>query len=766
MSQTTKHLGFLIKNRGEYIGNPETKYYKDNVVQYMNSSFICDPQDYDETTNPLAYVIEPPLNENSELNKGWKIFAVGSDTLAQQAIEEAKRNAINEINNAIEGYAPVQITGDVTNAADEEDITSVNVQGTNVLKLKDKSYNSLVFSGLGRKILRKNMVNGVNTLTQEMMSDANTIYVIQYDFTLGENITVPANCVLEFDGGSISGNKTIIGNNTGIDAGLVKILNTDVTLGGSWNVVEAYPEWFGAKGDGITDDTAPIKLVILYFSRIWFDKKTYKLGSFETRLQTQLNTISSCVYLLERNNISIYGLGTIITTGITTNAVQFSVFLLKNCSNVTIHGLTFIDDTYSIENNTPIIAGIHCINDNINLDIDIKCNNVRYGFRSGVYAEEIINGNSGISYSKIRVNSNVSGYPVSVEYGSHLDITIKTLDSCRALYLCGVDTATVNVTYNNYHTAYSNVLLRNNVNGKGCSNIDLHIVDDKSVAPISGGTYACALNISAYPKTGVFSNVEEVVFENITAYIKLKEGTNTIPFSYDQTENHPIHKYRNIKLIIDDNSGLAETGQVAFGISGIKEDWEMDLDVRCNTTKPVYLGNNKTNNVRLFFHDSTCGICSFSGSNKSNRYKIYNVIARQFAIAQASTEFIEASGGNFINFAYSFLINAINYTYIGRTHGEQFTPTSSLSNGYQFFRGDINKPVWFKGYNSWVESDGAVANVKRSGTFTQKPAAANIYIGFRYFCTDKQTAEGATNGIMIYHKGNDVWVDALGRVVS
>ena len=42
-----------------------------------------------------------------------------------------------------------------------------------------------------------------------------------------------------------------------------------------------------------------------------------------------------------------------------------------------------------------------------------------------------------------------------------------------------------------------------------------------------------------------------------------------------------------------------------------------------------------------------------------------------------------------------------------------------------------------------------------------------IYI-FRklYFCTDKQSTEGGTNGIEIIHKGNNVWVDALGRVVS
>ena len=66
----------------------------------------------------------------------------------------------------------------------------------------------------------------------------------------------------------------------------------------------------------------------------------------------------------------------------------------------------------------------------------------------------------------------------------------------------------------------------------------------------------------------------------------------------------------------------------------------------------------------------------------------------------------------------------------------------------------------------WIEDDGAIAGVNRSGTFANKPSASDIYIGFRYFCTDKQTTEGATDGIEIIHKGNNVWVDALGRVVS
>ena len=58
-------------------------------------------------------------------------------------------------------------------------------------------------------ILKKNLVNGVNTLTQEMMAIQNIKYVIKYNYVLGEDITIPANCILEFDGGSIAGNHAI-----------------------------------------------------------------------------------------------------------------------------------------------------------------------------------------------------------------------------------------------------------------------------------------------------------------------------------------------------------------------------------------------------------------------------------------------------------------------------------------------------------------------------------------------------------------------------
>lgn len=127
------------------------------------------------------------------------------------------------------------------------------------------------YNGMGHVVLKKNMVNVadegdpeelVNLLTQDMfykgevgsrVPNTNTVFVIKYDFVLGENISIPANCVLVFCGGSIKDDgttkETITGNNTRIISGLEKIFSTGCKFEGSWKLTEVYPEWFGAKGD-------------------------------------------------------------------------------------------------------------------------------------------------------------------------------------------------------------------------------------------------------------------------------------------------------------------------------------------------------------------------------------------------------------------------------------------------------------------------------------------------------------------------------------
>ena len=116
----------------------------------------------------------------------------------------------------------------IVNYPDGEDLTQVDICGgnskneVNVLKFADKEYNPGIFSGLGRVYLRKNIVDieqkdktiiHKNILTQDMINKPNTKYIIQYAYDLnGATIIVPANCILEFQGGSIT-NGTLVCNN-------------------------------------------------------------------------------------------------------------------------------------------------------------------------------------------------------------------------------------------------------------------------------------------------------------------------------------------------------------------------------------------------------------------------------------------------------------------------------------------------------------------------------------------------------------------------
>lgn len=108
-----------------------------------------------------------------------------------------------------------------------------------------------------------------------MFSYSGVIYKVCADVDLGGGtLTVATGSTLDFQGGSFS-NGTIVGNNTKINAGLQKIFNIDIILNGTWNVNEAYPEWFGAVGNGVTNDTIALTKCINYFTITSLSARTY-----------------------------------------------------------------------------------------------------------------------------------------------------------------------------------------------------------------------------------------------------------------------------------------------------------------------------------------------------------------------------------------------------------------------------------------------------------------------------------------------------------
>ena len=129
------------------------------------------------------------------------------------------------ITNQIENYKPIVINGNVTNAADEEDITSEG----NLLKLKDRS----ALNGMGYVILRKNKTFA------EQVKNGNTIYEIRYDSDLGgKDVTIPQNSILRFNGGYLSNGNLIFNDLPKIEGDGLRC-----TISGAVGRVKG--EWFG-----------------------------------------------------------------------------------------------------------------------------------------------------------------------------------------------------------------------------------------------------------------------------------------------------------------------------------------------------------------------------------------------------------------------------------------------------------------------------------------------------------------------------------------
>lgn len=132
---------------------------------------------------------------------------------------------------------------DLSFAPDEEDLTRVRIKGKNLIKFKDKEYRPEDFSGMGRIILRKNMVcpeslhiddedHFVNLLTQQMVRNHNTVYIVQYDFDLdGGALVMPINSVLWFQGGSINNGTLKLTDTPLIGVSSLEDIGTVRTLG-------------------------------------------------------------------------------------------------------------------------------------------------------------------------------------------------------------------------------------------------------------------------------------------------------------------------------------------------------------------------------------------------------------------------------------------------------------------------------------------------------------------------------------------------------
>ena len=298
----------------------------------------------------------------------------------------------------------------------------------------------------------------------KVLAGENNRYIIRYSHDLSkykDGVVIGDNSVLEFKKGCLS-NGHITFHNTKIIAPLKRFFSNNTYSG---NVDVAYPEWFGAKGDGKTDDTRAIQDAIDVSNTVTgVNGKVYAVKTdipYQHCLTVKRDSLSLSINLKDINEYT------------TSDYRGRGVIFVDNKN-----GFSYDGKITSINDNLPVSAksgmslegsrvGIVCYGDCGGLDIRLESSNLYCGITNGtfMYDEYLYrNGTQGVHHSKINVKANRVAYPVALNYANHCEINVYGEHMHRCVYLCG-DYNTVNAKGRNYYAtaAPAHIILFSNV---------------------------------------------------------------------------------------------------------------------------------------------------------------------------------------------------------------------------------------------------------------------------------------------------------------
>lgn len=714
---------------------------------------------------------------------------------------------------------------------DEEDLTKspADENGNSYLSLKDREYNPNDFSGLGRVILRKNIVEVEdpiygkvknNYLYQDMFTQSNTIYEIRYDFDLnGKEITIPEGCVLDFQGGSLS-NGVIIGEKTVIEASIVKIFNTDITLTGTWNIDSIYAEWFGAKPSksplaGKEDDSTYIQKCLDVMKNINVKTLTFLEGAYMIKqpievapvhkfllkgispastLYTDDNltaffTNSSNGYLQAKfENFTIWGNyvynATLDYVAYADYAFYFpngfiysyikSIFI-SYCKTAICLGETY--PCQLVENDISYCDnGIHFLNGN-NLRVNIRHNSIHYCKKFGVIL---------ISGSGIDICSNdfdqlgCAIYAVRVTSMDIHDCSFEATAKMTNNLICDGTTYRVNASIilnGNAGTAYENINL---ATAYPCTNIsikDNRISQLFSTVPVGDDKFLCDLYIHSAKNIIIENNHDSTTREGAAFLGSLASSSGAYILNATLVDN--IHKDLVRFKCVDNKTQEGNFKQNFVNIvannSGLPNGY---VNLRTAPFAPVGTFTGETyKNLPVIYSNDYIYIRenSFLNPEYIEKYQGEVIEVHLWACPESGNNYFELVYNMIIGdgkaiiltnnykytvpvarFSFSAPIYEEPYFQAGRT--ELRPDMTDKGYGYKFFDTTINKQLTWNGF-LWIEADGAKAGVNRKGTIYKRPLVGDIYYGFIYSLTDDFVYNTTT-----YHKG--IYILAYGSTWS
>lgn len=783
----------------------------DNLVNYYKKTETYNKEEVDRKIVELAAVKLKAVDSLPVVGESNIIYLVPAKT----SYESNYKEEYIWVDNRWEliGTTKVDLSDYVSKAelyaiADNEDLAFNDGK----LHLADKSYSPEQFSGLGRVYLRKNIVDGNNILTQEMINLPNTIYIIQYDYDLnGATINIPENCTLKFEGGSLS-NGTLSLNNTLINSVPLQIFK-DVVITGKSISEFALSEWFGAKGDGINDDTKAIQDALKYLSvvKLCANKNYFITDTIELAYRNQLSGTTNTT-VSANGNFKLFKIG---------HSVRVSDFeVMLNLPQTVFYILgAYIYDSYGREHEP--VGMIE------NAEIDIKNINiismVLDNGESNINCIESIAGTTKwAGYARMRFRDiKIWGsyknaiYLYNYNTGWQTDQTYTNINVSKCLNTIYIDKDREE-TFTPSHIVFDMVtsqfrpnetkgfaILKNagSITFRQCIpwdwefeenrpfQIDLEkcsgivIEGDQTMTGKYPITNISSTGVEKYPPTIINTTNSYVAGTVIKLSFKFSEErlnsgkTMTIgealslsSGNYQIFAEGKMREFLGITYGIDPTSAFFSDAILSVNhINDVitllqlfsKPESKLKTGVTVGFTIVISRGNDLDEPIPKFL---------FPSPTTKEFDSVNDIVNTDLSTNNILS--ILKKGQNkqlcFLGQGTGYLFDALGYK-LTDIHGDKF-PEEQLNyiqnQGKQFYRTDLKKPYFYDG-EKWLDANGISTDAKTSGTFAQKPlGSTGIPVGFQYFCTDKQTTEGAANGIMIYYKGSDVWVDALGRVVS
>lgn len=569
-----------------------------------------------------------------------------------------------------------------------------------------------------------------NLITAAMLSEANTIYEIRYDFNLnGETIELHDGATLKFDGGKIN-NGILIGNDTIIKAGKCSIFN-NVSIKGSWKCSEIYSTFF--------EDIENVnKLVDLFalcsnaiHNNVFLDDKYYILTKDAATNDTndfifiksytycqlngtiQLKNTNSKIYRLfnidSKNNIEFEGNGSIIGDrdfNLISSGEWGMGFYLKDCNNITIKGLkisNFFGDS--------IYVGNYCKN------ILIKGNEIFNSRRQGV---SVIGGDTIFIIGNYIHDINGTSPECAIDIEPNRDNTVDNVYIQNNIFKNNKGGSILTTFGSDFEKSYiRNVFISNNVfSESGKRDLffnrgeNIFVTYNNIKGTILGGVPKIIISNNNIETDSIVLNECHYSCISNNNILLVKDGITLTGKGFRVSNNNIELKNETNNFIVIDLK-LAESSFVTNNIiKGVSSNYIIRNNITDNKIPNCIIGNYiDKENPKQIWSTKSCHV---------EAYDLMNV--------GVNDEIPKIKENSLI----------YNNSYIG----------------YKFFNKTTNKPIYWNG-EAWCDSNGISIDTKLSGATSERPT--KIPIGFIY--------KDTTIGKLIVWDGSS-WINMDGSKLS